>query len=177
MVLMANRYILPAAYKHQEPAGEHRGGGQGRGATAKETRGALDEICKSDEAKQRVDALEKLLEHRRGWHAWEACQQLPRQGHPRDDLPARGRGRARNAVPQNLWPLLNYLLFVKVATNFAIEEPPSKSLERRFLYVPHCRALLAWAPSPWPRLEMPLLLKSTRAVACPSRPRIARKST
>ena len=35
MVLMANRYILPAAYKHQEQLAQHRRGGQGRGGDAR----------------------------------------------------------------------------------------------------------------------------------------------
>src|SRR5205823_3444493 len=64
MVLMANRYILPAAYKHQEQLANTVAAIKAAGANAKGTRSALDEICRlTDEAKQRVDALEKVLEH------------------------------------------------------------------------------------------------------------------
>src|SRR6187200_3258621 len=64
MVLMANRYIIPAAYKHQEQLANTVAAVKAAGASAKETRRALDEICKlTDAGKQRVDVLERLLEH------------------------------------------------------------------------------------------------------------------
>src|SRR6187431_2422258 len=67
MVLMANRYIIPAAYKHQEQLANTVAAVKAAGASAKETKRALDEICKlTDAGKQRVDALEKLLEHEGG---------------------------------------------------------------------------------------------------------------
>ena len=52
MVLMANRYILPAAYKHQEQLANTVAAVKAAGATAKETRRALDEICKLTDAGQ-----------------------------------------------------------------------------------------------------------------------------
>ena len=66
MVLMANRYILPAAYQLPGQLARERGGGQGgRRARAKETQEARStRSCKlTDECKVRVDKLQELLEH------------------------------------------------------------------------------------------------------------------
>ena len=52
MVLMANRYILPAAYRYQTQLAESVAAVKAAGATAKETRRALDDVCRlTDEAK------------------------------------------------------------------------------------------------------------------------------
>src|SRR4030095_179402 len=64
MVLMANRYILPAAIRYQGQVAESATAVRAAGATAKEARRTLDEIVKlTDEAKVRVDKLQTLLEH------------------------------------------------------------------------------------------------------------------
>ncbi|HVQ58547.1 MAG TPA: glutamine synthetase type III, partial [Solirubrobacterales bacterium] len=58
MALMANRYILPAAYKHQEQLANTVAAVTAAGASAKETRRAHDENCKlTDQGKQLVDKL------------------------------------------------------------------------------------------------------------------------
>src|SRR5207245_10309670 len=54
MVLMANRYILPAGYRFQGQLPETVSAVKAAGAAAKETRRTLDEITKLiDEARQR----------------------------------------------------------------------------------------------------------------------------
>src|SRR5687768_10043078 len=64
MVLMANRYILPAGYRYQTALAECVASVRAAGATAKETRRALDHLCRlTDECKVRVDHLQELLEH------------------------------------------------------------------------------------------------------------------
>src|SRR5687767_13892493 len=64
MVLMANRYILPAAYRYQGEVGSSVASIKAAGATAKETRRTLDSLCRlTDEVKTRVDKLQALLEH------------------------------------------------------------------------------------------------------------------
>src|SRR5215210_8094486 len=63
MVLMANRYILPAAYRYQGELASSVAAVKAAGATAKETRKSLDHLCKlTDQAKLRVDALQKLVD-------------------------------------------------------------------------------------------------------------------
>src|SRR5215472_5023 len=64
MVLMANRYILPAAYRYQGQLAESVAAVKAAGASAKETRKTLDEVTRlTDAAKTRVDQLQALLEH------------------------------------------------------------------------------------------------------------------
>src|SRR5262245_38142243 len=64
MVLMANRYILPAAYRYQGQLAQTVSAVKAAGASAKETRKTLDEVTRlTDAAKTRVDQLQKLLEH------------------------------------------------------------------------------------------------------------------
>src|SRR6188474_2521940 len=56
MVLMANRYILPAGYKYQGELANTVAAVKAAGATAKETRRALDDMIRlTDECKIRVD--------------------------------------------------------------------------------------------------------------------------
>src|SRR4051795_12759996 len=64
MVLMANRYILPAAIRYQGEVAESVAAVKAAGAVAKEARRTLDQLVKlTDEAKIRVDKLQELLEH------------------------------------------------------------------------------------------------------------------
>ncbi|MEO6236130.1 MAG: glutamine synthetase type III, partial [Vicinamibacterales bacterium] len=115
MVLMANRYILPAAYLHQEQLANTVAAVKAAGATAKETKRALDEICAlTDRAKVCVDRLHALLEHEGGdaeKHArYFRDTVIPAMNALRDVGDS-----MENAVPQSLWPLPTYreMLFVK----------------------------------------------------------------
>ena len=115
MVLMANRYILPAAYRHQEQLANTVAAVKAAGATAKETKRALDEICAlTDRAKVCVDRLHALLEHEGGdaeKHArYFRDKVIPAMNALRDVGDS-----MENAVPQSLWPLPTYreMLFVK----------------------------------------------------------------
>ena len=96
MVLMANRYILPAAYQLRGRAGAERGGGQGgRRHRRRKPSKTLETMSKlTDEAKGCVDKLQHLLEHEANGDIVEAREVLPRQGDSGDDRPARGRRRA-----------------------------------------------------------------------------------
>jgi len=116
MVLMTNRYILPAAYRYQAQLGEAVAAVKAAGATAKETRRSLDEIIRlTDDAKGRVDALQTLLEHEADGSAEKHAKYF------RDKvIPAmnglREVGDQLEAIcPHDLWPLPTYreMLFVK----------------------------------------------------------------
>jgi glutamine synthetase len=109
MVLMTNRYILPAAYRYQAQLGEAVAAVKAAGATAKETRRSLDEIIRlTDDAKGRVDALQSLLEHEADGSAEKHAKYF------RDKvIPAmnglREVGDQLEAIcPHDLWPLPTY---------------------------------------------------------------------
>ncbi|HET7695163.1 MAG TPA: glutamine synthetase III [Vicinamibacterales bacterium] len=115
MVLMANRYILPAAYKYQGEMAQSVAAVKAAGAVAKETRRALDDLCRlTDEAKVRVDKLHDLLEH-------EDSEPLKHAKYFRDKvIPAMAALREvgdalETIVPHGHWPLPTYreMLFVK----------------------------------------------------------------
>jgi glutamine synthetase len=116
MVLMANRYILPAAYKHQEQLATTVAAVKAAGASAKETRRALDEICKlTDQGKQLVDKLHDLLEHEGNGDAEKHAKYFRDKVIPAMTALREVGDNLENAVPQNLWPLPTYreMLFVK----------------------------------------------------------------
>ena len=116
MVLMANRYILPAAYRYQTELGEAVAAVKAAGAVAKETRRSLDHVCRlTDECKTRVDALQALLEHD-GSHDAEKHATFFRD----KVVPAMAALRESGdglecVVPHDVWPLPTYreMLFVK----------------------------------------------------------------
>jgi glutamine synthetase len=115
MVLMANRYILPAAYKYQGELAASVAAVKAAGATARETRRALDGLTKLvDEVRVRTDALQASLDH-------EDSDPMKHAKYFRDKvIPAmntlREAGDSLEAVvPHSIWPLPTYreMLFVK----------------------------------------------------------------
>src|SRR5829696_3673579 len=116
MVLMANRYILPAAYKHQEQLANTVAAVKAAGATAKETRRALDDICRlTDEGKVRVDRLQALLEHEGAGDAEKHAKYFRDKVIPAMTALREVGDSLECIVPQSLWPLPTYreMLFVK----------------------------------------------------------------
>jgi glutamine synthetase len=116
MVLMANRYILPAAYRYQERLAGAVASVKAAGASAKEAKRALDQLCRlSDDAKVRVDRLQDLLDHEADGSAEKHAKFF------RDKVvPAMGALREVGdslecMIPHDLWPLPTYreMLFVK----------------------------------------------------------------
>ena len=64
MVLMANRYILPAAFEYQKDVAQSVSAVKAAGGKSVEGKKTLDALTKLvDEFKQRTDKLEKALEH------------------------------------------------------------------------------------------------------------------
>jgi len=116
MVLMANRYILPAGHRYQGQLATTVSAVKAAGATAKETRKSLDEVGKLvDEFKVRVDKLQDLLEH-------EAGDSPEKHGkYFRDKIVPSMVGLRETGdkleclVPHDLWPLPTYreMLFVR----------------------------------------------------------------
>jgi glutamine synthetase len=116
MVLMGNRYILPAAYGYQGSLAQSVASVKAAGAVAKESRRALDHVCRlTDEFKARVDHLQELLDEDHVGDAEKHAKFF------RDKiLPAmnalRETGDSLECVtPHDVWPLPTYreMLFVK----------------------------------------------------------------
>jgi glutamine synthetase len=116
MVLMANRYILPAAFEYQKQVAQSVAAVKAAGAKSTEAKKVLDAVAKlTDELKRRADKLQKALEHEGDGSADRHAK------HFRDAVvPAmaalRETGDALECiVPHELWPLATYreMLFIK----------------------------------------------------------------
>ena len=116
MVLMANRYILPAAYRYQGTLAATVASLKAAGATGKGTRSALDNVTALVNAcKTRVDALQELLEHD-GSASAEKHAKFFRDKVIPAMVSLRESGDAIECIaPQDVWPLPTYreMLFVR----------------------------------------------------------------
>jgi glutamine synthetase len=115
MVLMANRYILPAALEYQKQVAQSVAALKAAGATSAETRTVLKTITRlTSEFKRGTDALEKALGH-------GDADPVKHAKHFRDVVvPAmaalRKTGDAlETIVPHGIWPLPTYreMLFIR----------------------------------------------------------------
>ena len=116
MVLMANRYILPAALEYQGDVARSVASVKAAGAKSAEGKKLLDRLIKlTDEFKRNTEKLQKGLEHEGDGSA------LKHAKHFRDAIvPAmaalRESGDAlEGLVPHGMWPLATYreMLFIK----------------------------------------------------------------
>ena len=116
MVQMANRYILPAAYKYQADVAGAVSAVKAAGGASREGKKSVDELCRlTDALKTRADVLEDLLEHDGGGSAEEYARSF------RDKvIPAMAELREAGdalewIIPHDLWPLPTYreMLFIK----------------------------------------------------------------
>ena len=115
MVLMANRYVLPAALKYQKDVAESVKAVKDAGGTAKESKKVLDAITTLvDQLRTRTEKLEKALEG-------HAATTEKHARHMRDDVvPAMNELREvadqlESVVPHGTWPFPTYreMLFIK----------------------------------------------------------------
>jgi glutamine synthetase len=116
MVLMANRYILPAAYRYQGEVAGSVAAVKAAGAASKETRRALDTLCRlTDEVKVRVDKLQELLEHESNGDAEKHAKFFRDKVVPAMTALRESGDSLECIVPQDVWPLPTYreMLFVK----------------------------------------------------------------
>ena len=116
MVLMANRYILPAALEYQKNVGQSVVAVKAAGATSVEGKKTLNKLTKlTDELKGRSDKLAHALEHESNGSAEKHAK------HFRDVVvPAMGSLREAGdalelMIPHGMWPLATYreMLFIK----------------------------------------------------------------
>ncbi|HYT67321.1 MAG TPA: glutamine synthetase III [Vicinamibacterales bacterium] len=116
MVLMANRYILPAGYRFQGELATTVSAMKGAATAAKETRRTLDEVTRLvDEMKVRVDRLQVLLEHEANGNAEKHAKYFRDKVIPAMNSLREAGDSLEALVPQDLWPLPTYreMLFVK----------------------------------------------------------------
>ncbi len=116
MVLMANRYILPAALEYQKQVAQSVAAVKQAGATSTEGRKLLATLIKlTDEFKRRTDKLQKALGHegngsvvRHAKHFRDAV--IPAMTAVRDT-----GDQLETIIPHELWPLATYreMLFIK----------------------------------------------------------------
>jgi glutamine synthetase len=116
MVLMANRYILPASYKYQGTLAQSVAAVKAAGATAKESRRALDTLCRlTDQCKVRADALQKLVEHNGNDDPEKHAKFFRDKVVPAMAALREAGDALEGVVPHDVWPLPTYreMLFVR----------------------------------------------------------------
>ncbi|MBI3491018.1 MAG: glutamine synthetase III [Acidobacteria bacterium] len=115
MVLMANRYVLPAAFEYQKQVAQSVAAVKSAGGQSVEGKKALDALTKlTDEFKRRTDKLQHALEH-------EGASSEKHAKHYRDVVvPAMAAVRDAGdelelMIPHETWPLPTYreMLFIK----------------------------------------------------------------
>jgi glutamine synthetase len=116
MVLMANRYILPAAYEYQGALAQSVAAVKAAGATAKEARRTLDNLCRlTDECKIRVDNLQELLDQAHADTPEKHMKFFRDKVVPAMDRLREAGDSLECIVPHATWPLPTYreMLFIK----------------------------------------------------------------
>jgi glutamine synthetase len=116
MVLMANRYILPAAFKYQGILASTVASMKTAAAGGKQTRKALDNLTALvDACKVRVDALQELLEHDGTANAEKHAKFFRDKVVPAMAALRESGDALECIVPHDIWPLPTYreMLFVR----------------------------------------------------------------
>jgi glutamine synthetase len=116
MVLMGNRYILPAAIRYQGEVAQSVASVKAAGGNAKESKRALDTIIRlTDDFKSRVDKLQELLEHEANGNAEKHAKYFRDKVVPAMTSLREAGDSLEVIVPHDLWPLPTYreMLFVK----------------------------------------------------------------
>ena len=116
MVLMANRYVLPAALEYQKRVAQSVAAVKSAGAKSVEGKKTLDSLVRLiDEFKSKTDKLHKVLDHEGNGSAEKHAK------HFRDAvIPAMNGVRdasdtLESIIPHEVWPLPTYreMLFIK----------------------------------------------------------------
>jgi glutamine synthetase len=116
MVLMANRYILPAAYRYQTQVAESVAAVKAAGSVAKEARRGLEKmVALTEQCKVRVDRLQNLLEHEGNGDAEKHAKYFRDKVVPAMVALREVGDSLECIVPHDLWPLPTYreMLFVR----------------------------------------------------------------
>jgi glutamine synthetase len=115
MVLMANRYILPAAFDYQRQVAASVAAVKQAGGKSVEGKKTLDKLTKlTDTFKQRADKLEHALAHE-GTSAEKHAKHFRDVVRPAMELLRESGDALELIVPHEQWPLPTYreMLFIK----------------------------------------------------------------
>jgi glutamine synthetase len=116
MVLMANRYILPAAYRYQTQVAQSVSAVKAAGGSAKEAKKSLDTLVSLTEGcKTTVDKLQHLLEHEGNGDAGKHAKYFRDKVIPNMVALREFGDSLESLVPHDVWPLPTYreMLFVR----------------------------------------------------------------
>jgi glutamine synthetase len=115
MVLMANRYILPAAFEYQKDVAQSVSAVKAAGGKSVEGKKTLDTLTTlTDEFKRRADKLATALEHE-GDSAEKHAKHFRDVVVPAMSALREAGDRLELMVPHESWPLATYreMLFIK----------------------------------------------------------------
>jgi glutamine synthetase len=115
-VLMANRYVLPAALEYQKQIGQSVAAVKAGGGTSVEGRKLLTKVTKlTDEFKKRTDKLEAALSHNGNGSAEKHARHYRDAVVPAMSALREVSDQLESVIPHELWPLPTYreMLFVK----------------------------------------------------------------
>jgi glutamine synthetase len=116
MVLMANRYILPAAFEYQRRVGESVAAVKAAGGRSVEGKKTLDAITKmTDELRRRTDRLAAALEHEGNGSAEKHAKHFRDVVVPAMEQLREAGDALEVVIPHETWPLATYreMLFIK----------------------------------------------------------------
>jgi len=116
MVLMANRYILPAAFEYQKEIGQSVAAVKAAGCRSVEGKKSLDNLTKlTDVFKRRTDALARALGHNGGGHAEKHAKHFRDVVVPAMETLREAGDALELVIPHERWPLPTYreMLFIK----------------------------------------------------------------
>src|SRR5438034_1787487 len=116
MVLMANRYILPAAFDYQKRVAESVAMVKSAGGKSAEGKKTLDRLTAlTDEFKRRTDKLQHELEHEGSGDAVKHAKHYRDKVIPAMQLLREAGDELELMIPHEIWPLATYreMLFIK----------------------------------------------------------------
>jgi glutamine synthetase len=116
MVLMANRYILPAAFEYQRQVASSVAAVKQAGSKSAEGRKVLDKLTKLiDEVKRRSDKLEHALAHEGNGSAEKHAKYFRDTVRPAMESLREAGDSLELMMPHEQWPLATYreMLFIK----------------------------------------------------------------
>jgi glutamine synthetase len=116
MVLMANRYILPAALAYQMQVAQSVSAVKAAGGKSVEGKKTLEKVTKlTDDFKRLTDKLAKTLEHEGNGDAAKHARYFRDQVIPQMAALRDVADKLESGVPHELWPIATYreMLFIK----------------------------------------------------------------
>jgi glutamine synthetase len=116
MVLMANRYILPAAFDYQTQVGQSVAAVKAAGGKSVEGKKTLDALVKlTDELRRRTEKLANALEHDANGSAEKHARHFRDAVVPAMEVLRETGDQLELMIPHGTWPLATYreMLFIK----------------------------------------------------------------